>query len=166
MTDTSHQRKFWQLRIFPLLLCAFGAGLAHAQDASVQVEQFLNAFRGKPVAPVMPVPMSAQTNSSLAAPGSSTTSTSQTPATAPRQDVTAEPPTCLPGVDRPDCPSPTRPPQQIYCRPGMAQGPNGCVPIAMPPNAHRASEDGQWQCDDGFLRYGAVCIPIQSSASH
>jgi hypothetical protein len=166
MTDTSRQRRLWQQGVFPSLLFALSTGLAHAQDASVQVEQFLNAFRGKPVAPIMPVPTSAPVNPSLVAPGSGTTSASQTSATAPRQEVTAGTPSCPPGVERLGCPSPSRPPPQLYCGPGMTQGPNGCVPIAMPPNAHRVSEDGQWQCDDGFLRYGAVCIPIQSSASH
>ena len=145
MTGVSRQLRPTRLGILPLLLWVLSIGAVHAQDANVQVEQFLNAFRGKPVAPVMPASTPAPSNSNLASPDNEGGNALQPSENAPQRDGTSVP---------------------HSCPPGMTQGLNDCVPVAMPPNAHRVSEDGQWQCNDGFLRYGTVCIPIQPSASH
>ncbi len=105
---------------------------AHAQDASNQVDQFLNAFRGKPVGPISPPP------AAIASTEPQTPSPAQAQMAGTSQSA------------RTDCPA------------GMGPGPYGCVPTAMPPNAHRVSPDGQWQCDDGYLRFGAVCMSMQT----
>jgi hypothetical protein len=121
-----------------------------AQEAPIQVDQFLNAFHGKPVGPVAPV----STSSPSATPVTSSTaplqatgqvtgqSAEQSSSVGAQPTLASRPPT--------DCPA------------GMAPGPYGCVATAMPPNAHRVSSDGQWQCDEGYLRFGTVCMSMQT----
>ena len=166
MTDMQRHRVFKRLAVLALLVCGSHAIVGHAQDATGQVEQFLNAFRGKAVGPVMPPPTQIPSNQNAATGDSSTTTQPQSPATVARADSVANTSSCPPGVDRLGCPNTPRQPYPTYCPAGSTFGPNGCVPLAMPANAHRVSDDGQWQCDDGYLRYGAICIPIRSSSAN
>jgi hypothetical protein len=111
----------------------------YAQEVTNPIGEFLVAFRGKPVGPVI-VPPS----------GSPSINTPRMSASSANLTTTASTQTNS-SVNTP------------YCPPGMTSGPTGCVPMAMPPNAHRISDDGQWQCDDGFMRLGPVCTAIQST---
>lgn len=110
---------------------------ALAQDASLQVEQFLNAFRGKPVAPIAAAP----TNLDQSASSTNAVVTGQAPTVATPQDT---------------------PPSALSCPQGMTSGPGGCIPMAMPANAHRVSPDGRWECDGGYTLSNASCFPAQA----
>lgn len=166
MTHVGCRRLFNVWGALALVICTSQALIGHAQDASVQVEQFLNAFRGRPVGPVTPLTPAAVVAAQNVAPASRpTTSTPQAAPDVARPDSISNS-TCPPGGDRLGCATSSQQRYPTSCPPGTTFGPNGCVPIAMPANAHRVSDDGRWQCDDGYLRYGTVCIPIQSSSSH
>jgi hypothetical protein len=156
-------RLFRYLSPLALSICAVFPFSACAQDASGQIEQFLNAFRGKPVGPVASAPAQTPTPQNAPTPGNLASPVQTTPAS-PRQDSVANASACPPGVDRLGCPNSSQQRNPSSCPAGTTFGPSGCVPTAMPANAHRVSEDGQWQCDDGYLRYGAICIPLQSSS--
>lgn len=146
-----------------ILLSIFSMA-GHAQETPNPVGEFLNAFRGKPVGPVAPPPPgSAQT---VGGPSSATTSAPLTSTTAAQAPVPGSVPSCPPGVERLGCPRPLSQQSQNNCPAGMTAGPTGCVPMAMPPNAHRVSTDGQWQCDDGYMRFGAVCMALQSTPAN
>lgn len=134
---------------------------AQAQEAPAQVEQFLNAFRGKPVGPVSPAPAAI----GATAPLIPNLGQSQSEPTAQPSPSTDGQPNCPPGVDRLGCTNTINQRTRTDCPAGMAPGPSGCVPTAMPANAHRVSSDGQWQCDEGYLRFGAVCISMQTPAN-
>lgn len=167
MIEVRRQRIFKLLSTVAVTACVFRSMIGHAQDAAgqaVPVEQFLNAFRGKPVGPAAPPPTQITVSQSVQPANYPTT---QPPtSTAPHQDTVSGASSCPPGVDRPGCPGTLQQRYPASCPAGTTLGPTGCVATAMPANAHRVSEDGQWQCDDGYLRYGAVCIPIQSSSPH
>lgn len=167
MIDTRHHRIFKHLVVLALLAGGSHAVVGHAQDATRQVEQFLNAFRGKAVEPVTPAPTQMPPpNQNVATTSGYSATPPQAVASVTSPNSVASTPSCPPGVDRLGCPSALRQPYPTYCPAGTTFGPNGCVPLAMPANAHRVSDDGQWQCDDNYLRYGATCIPLHSSASH
>lgn len=144
--------------------------LAFAQQQPTTVDQFLDAFHGKPVSPVAPIPalpgVPQLTAASSLPPmdgGVANTTTAPSPsASQPSQPALAS---CPPGVDRVGCPPSAGWRSRTDCAPGMAVSAGGCVPTAMPPNAHRVNSDGQWQCDDGYLRYGAICMPIRTPAN-
>jgi hypothetical protein len=163
MTDMRGHSICKRLAVLALLVCGSHALVGQAQDAAGQVEQFLNAFRGKAIGPMTPQPTQMPQNQNGATGDNSAATQPQTPSTVVQPDSAANTSSCPPGVDRLGCPSPSRKPYPTYCPPGTTSGPNGCAPMAMPANAHRVSDDGQWQCDEGYLRYGSICIPIQSS---
>jgi hypothetical protein len=144
-----------------VLLATLSALPSYGQDAPNPVGDFLNAFRGKPVGPVPPPPaVPAYTPQATVPPPS------QTPKPSASQYPSAGMQSCPPGVDRLGCPSPYGNKSRNDCPAGMTPGPIGCVPMAMPSNAHRVTSDGQWQCDDGFMRFGAVCMAIQSTPAN
>ena len=147
--------------VIMFVTCVTVAG--HGQEAPNPVGEFLNAFHGKPVGPVTP-----PSASPPAVGGPQTATVNATPAatTAAGADAPVNTPSCPPGVDRLGCPNSSAQRVRNDCPAGMTTGPAGCVPMAMPPNAHRVSDDGQWQCDDGFVRFGAVCMAIQSTPSN
>jgi hypothetical protein len=117
----------------------FGASVisARAQDASLQVDQFLNAFRGKAVNPIASVPTSSNQSISQSSP----VGVDQASTAATQQDGHGG---------------------SLSCPPGMTTGPGGCIPMEMPANAHRVSADGQWECDDGYVVSGATCASAQA----
>jgi hypothetical protein len=124
------------LSLYVAVLLGTGVTSAYAQDASLQVDQFLNAFRGKAVNPIASAPPSS--NQSISQ--SPLVGADQASAAATQQDGQG-------GI--PSCP------------PGMTTGPGGCIPMAMPANAHRVSADGQWECDGGYVISGATCARAQ-----
>lgn len=133
--------------------------LVQAQETPIQVEQFLNAFRGKPVGPISPAPAALPPT----APQTSIPGQSQMAGQIAQPRPSAEgQPICPPGIDRVGCTGAANQRVPTDCPAGMAPGPYGCVPTAMPRNAHRVSSDGRWQCDDGYLRFGAVCMSMQT----
>jgi hypothetical protein len=144
--------------------------LAFAQEQPTTVDQFLDAFHGKPVGQIAPIsalpgaPVPAPI-SSLPTIGEGSANTTASPSQAASQSSQPAPPSCPPGVDRVGCPPTSGWRSRTDCAPGMAVSAGGCVPTAMPPNAHRVSSDGQWQCDDGYLRYGAICMPMRTPAN-
>ncbi|CAB3799825.1 hypothetical protein LMG28690_05014 [Paraburkholderia caffeinilytica] len=144
-------------------LLLLGATYGQAQEAPIQVDQFLNAFRGKPVGPVAPPPVNA---SPMTSQPQSPSQAQSLPTAAGQNTSASSQPLCPPGVDRIGCTNSVNQRARADCPAGMTAGPSGCVPMAMPPNAHRVSTDGQWQCDDGFLRFGAVCMSMQSMPSN
>ncbi|ADG14538.1 hypothetical protein BC1002_0436 [Paraburkholderia atlantica] len=164
MTKTSRYQKARVVRacITMFATCITVAG--HGQEAPNPVGEFLNAFHGKPVGAVAPPSASASADG-----GPQTAMVNATPAPITAAQANAPvstPPSCPPGVDRLGCPSSTAQRPRNDCPAGMTTGPTGCVPMAMPANAHRVSDDGQWQCDDGYMRFGAICVAIQSTPSN
>jgi len=149
------------VKVCVLLSVACAAMSANGQDAPNPVGDFLSAFRGKPVGAVAPPPVGTP-----ASPQASSVNTSRASTTATQSDVPANTPSCPEGTDRAGCFNSLGQRARNDCPAGMAAGPTGCVPTAMPPNAHRISADGQWQCDDGYMRFGAVCMAIQSTPAN
>lgn len=159
MVNSSQSRRVARIVVAALIcLRAVVPTLAAAQENPVPIDQFLNAFHGKPVAPIAPIPTAANTaqQSSLAAVPTNRSTTVD----GPSSTAVNLPISCPPGVDRIGCPGSTAAPPRTECPAGMTTGPTGCVPMAMPANAHRVSSDGQWQCNDGYLRYGSICMPM------
>jgi hypothetical protein len=157
-----HYSKIAVVKVCLTLFVSSVAISAYAQDAPNPVDEFLNAFRGKPVAPVAPPPVSSAAVNGTQAPVSNTNQVSTMAAQADAT-LTGNPPPCPPGVDRMGCVNTSGQRVRNECPAGMTAGPTGCVPMAMPPNAHRVSADGQWQCDEGYLRWGAICMAMQST---
>ncbi|AEA64068.1 hypothetical protein bgla_2g16230 [Burkholderia gladioli BSR3] len=143
------------LRFGPLFfLASIYFSPSHAQEASEQVEQFLDAFRGKPVSSIVNAPESpAGSNHQI--------NLSQAPSATARQYTSVNVSSCPPGVDRIGCSA--QQPASSACAAGTTSDPRGCVPTAMPPHAHWISADGSWQCDDGYQRYGPVCVSFGNS---
>lgn len=132
----------------------------YAQEVPNPIGEFLVAFRGKPVGPVIVPPVgSSSINATQASAGSAISS----PTVSTQANASVNTPYCPPGVDRVGCPNASGQRVSNDCPAGMTAGPAGCAPMAMPPNAHRISADGQWQCDGGFMRLGAVCMAIEAT---
>lgn len=160
MTKPSWYPNAMHVKLCIVVLLMFVAISGYAQEMSNPVGEFLVAFHGKPVGPVVVPPAS---SSSVNAPQTNGGNTIPAPTAAPQVDASVNTPYCPPGVDRVGCASSSGQRIRNDCPTGMTAGPAGCVPMAMPPNAHRVSADGQWQCDDGFMRMGAICIAIQAT---
>lgn len=147
-------------RICIAVLLAHAAMSGYAQEVPNPVSEFLVAFHGKPVGPVAaPQTSAASAIASQTYGGNSSRASTSTAQPEPSTNA----PFCPPGVDRVGCPSSSGQRVRNDCPAGMTASPSGCVPMAMPSNAHRISADGQWQCDDGFMRFGSICMAIQAT---